>query len=150
MTEAILVLEDGRTFRGRSFGAEGEVSGELVLVTDAGAYQEALTDPTNTGKIVLLTFPHVGSTGWNDEDSRSERIQVVGVIVRDPVPRASNFRSTGELDDVLAAQGVAGICDIDTRAITRHIRGRSVRGCISTTTLEPSQVLARLNDGKDA
>ena len=118
---ALLVLEDGRSFVGRSFGAEGETFGELVFSTGMSGYQETLTDPSYRGQVVLATAPHIGNTGWNDEDDESGQIQVAGYVVRDPAPRPSNWRSRRSLDAELAAQGVVGICDIDTRALTRHI-----------------------------
>ncbi|HRA04731.1 MAG TPA: glutamine-hydrolyzing carbamoyl-phosphate synthase small subunit [Arachnia sp.] len=142
---AILVLEDGRVFRGRSLGAAGETFGELVFSTGMSGYQETLTDPSYRGQVVLATAPHIGNTGWNDEDDESGRIWVAGYIVRDPSPRPSNWRSRRSLDAELDAQGVVGISDIDTRALTRHIRDRgAMRVGISTTTLNPDELLARV------
>ena len=142
---AILVLEDGRVFRGRSLGAAGETFGELVFSTGMSGYQETLTDPSYRGQVVLATAPHIGNTGWNDEDDKSGRIWVAGYIVRDPSPRPSNWRSRRSLDAELDAQGVVGISDIDTRALTRHIRDRgAMRVGISTTTLNPDELLARV------
>ncbi len=145
MTEAILVLEDGRAFRGSSFGAEGESFGELVFNTGMSGYQETLTDPSYRGQVILMTAPHVGNTGWNDDDDESGRIWVTGFVVRDPAPRPSNWRSSRSLDDVLRDQGVVGICDLDTRALTRHIRDKgAMRVGISTTTLDPRELLERV------
>ncbi len=142
---AILVLEDGRVFRGRSFGAEGETFGELVFSTGMSGYQETLTDPSYRGQVVLATAPHIGNTGWNDEDDESARIWVAGYIVRDPSPRPSNWRSRRSLDAELDAQGVVGISDVDTRALTRHIRDRgAMRVGISTLTADPDALLARV------
>ncbi|MHA6524978.1 glutamine-hydrolyzing carbamoyl-phosphate synthase small subunit [Tessaracoccus sp. G1721] len=142
---AILVLEDGRVFRGRSLGAAGETFGELVFSTGMSGYQETLTDPSYRGQVVLATAPHIGNTGWNDEDDESGRIWVAGYIVRDPSPRPSNWRSRRSLDAELDAQGVVGISDIDTRALTRHIRDRgAMRVGISTTTLNPDELLAKV------
>ncbi|MBB1512725.1 glutamine-hydrolyzing carbamoyl-phosphate synthase small subunit [Tessaracoccus sp. MC1627] len=142
---AILVLEDGRVFRGRSFGATGETFGELVFSTGMSGYQETLTDPSYRGQVVLATAPHIGNTGWNDEDDESGRIWVAGYIVRDPSPRPSNWRSRRSLDAELDAQRVVGISDIDTRALTRHIRDRgAMRVGISTLTADAGELLARV------
>ncbi len=121
---AVLVLEDGRTFRGASYGAVGETVGEAVFSTGMTGYQETLTDPSYHRQVIVMTAPHVGNTGVNTEDDESTRIWVAGYVVRDPAIRASNWRSTRELEDELADQGVVGICDIDTRALTRHLRER--------------------------
>lgn len=142
---ALLVLEDGRSFFGRSFGAEGEAFGELVFSTGMSGYQETLTDPSYRGQVVLATAPHIGNTGWNDEDDESARIQVAGYVVRDPAPRPSNWRSRRSLDAELAIQGIVGICDIDTRALTRHIRSLgAMRVGISTRELNPDRLRARV------
>jgi len=134
-TEAILVLEDGRVFRGESYGAEGETIGEIVFSTGMTGYQETLTDPSYKGQIVAMTAPHIGNTGINDEDFESRRIWVDGYIVRDPARVRSNWRSDRSLDQELTEQGVVGISAIDTRALTRHLRERgSMRGGISTTS----------------
>ncbi|WP_353953593.1 glutamine-hydrolyzing carbamoyl-phosphate synthase small subunit [Knoellia sp. S7-12] len=121
---AVLVLEDGRTFTGRSYGSRGETVGEAVFCTAMTGYQETLTDPSYHRQVVVMTAPHVGNTGWNDEDDESSRIWVAGYVVRDPALRPSNWRSQRSLEDELVAQGVVGICDIDTRALTRHLRER--------------------------
>ncbi|MGL5866751.1 MAG: glutamine-hydrolyzing carbamoyl-phosphate synthase small subunit [Dermatophilaceae bacterium] len=121
---AVLVLEDGRTFTGRAFGRRGTTVGEAVFSTGMTGYQETLTDPSYHRQVVVMTAPHVGNTGWNDEDDESGRIWVSGYVVRDPAPRPSNWRSRRSLEDELAAQGVVGICDVDTRALTRHLRER--------------------------
>lgn len=121
---AVLVLEDGRIFRGQSFGAVGEALGEAVFSTGMTGYQETLTDPSYRGQVVVMTSPHVGNTGMNDEDPESRRIWVSGYVVRDPSPVASNWRASRSLEDDLIAAGVVGICDIDTRALTRHLRDR--------------------------
>lgn len=119
---ALLILEDGRTFTGRSFGAIGTTTGEAVFSTGMTGYQETLTDPSYRGQVVVMTAPHVGNTGMNDEDPESRRIWVAGYVVRDPAPAPSNFRSRRSLDEDLVAAGVVGIRDIDTRALTRHLR----------------------------
>ena len=121
---AVLVLEDGRSFRGRSFGAVGSTTGEAVFSTGMTGYQETLTDPSYRGQVVVMTSPHVGNTGMNDEDPESRRIWVAGYVVRDPSPMPSNWRARRSLDEELTAAGVVGIRDIDTRALTRHLRDR--------------------------
>lgn len=121
---AILVLEDGRIWRGHSFGAVGTTFGEAVFTTGMSGYQETLTDPSYHRQVVVMTAPHIGNTGVNDEDSESGRIWVSGYVVRDPSPIVSNWRARGSLEDELCAQGIVGICDIDTRALTRHVRDR--------------------------
>jgi carbamoyl-phosphate synthase small subunit len=119
---AVLVLEDGRRFEGRAYGARGRTLGEAVFATGMTGYQETLTDPSYAGQIVMMTAPHVGNTGMNDEDMESSRIWVAGFVVRDPSRVVSNFRSQRSLDDDLEAAGIVGISAIDTRAITRHLR----------------------------
>jgi hypothetical protein len=125
-TEAVLVLEDGRIFRGRSYGAVGETFGEAVFNTGMTGYQETLTDPSYHRQVVVMTAPHIGNTGVNDEDPESKRIWVSGYVVRDPARRPSNWRSVRTLDDELAGQGVVGISRVDTRALTRHLRERAL------------------------
>jgi carbamoyl-phosphate synthase small subunit len=121
---AALVLEDGRTFRGRAYGALGETFGEAVFSTGMSGYQETLTDPSYHRQVVVMTAPHVGNTGVNDEDRESRKIWVSGYVVRDPARVPSNWRSRRTLDDELTEQGVVGISGIDTRALTRHLRER--------------------------
>ncbi|MDN5790637.1 MAG: glutamine-hydrolyzing carbamoyl-phosphate synthase small subunit, partial [Micrococcales bacterium] len=121
---AHLVLEDGRTFRGSSYGAIGETVGEAVFATGMTGYQETLTDPSYHRQVVVMTAPHIGNTGINAEDDESSRIWVAGFVVRDPAIRASNWRATGDLEDELRDQQVVGVCEIDTRALTRHLRER--------------------------
>ncbi|WP_193043943.1 glutamine-hydrolyzing carbamoyl-phosphate synthase small subunit [Mycolicibacterium baixiangningiae] len=123
---ALLVLEDGRVFTGVPYGAVGQTLGEAVFSTGMSGYQETLTDPSYYGQIVVATAPQIGNTGWNHEDaeSRDNRIWVAGYAVRDPSPRASNWRATGTLDDELLRQGIVGIAGIDTRALVRHLRTR--------------------------
>ncbi|MGK5630740.1 glutamine-hydrolyzing carbamoyl-phosphate synthase small subunit [Streptomyces sp. URMC 123] len=123
-TPAVLVLEDGRTFRGRAYGAVGETFGEAVFSTGMTGYQETLTDPSYHRQVVVMTAPHIGNTGVNDEDPESARIWVSGYVVRDPARVPSNWRSVRSLDEELAAQGVVGISGVDTRALTRHLRER--------------------------
>ncbi|WP_405739257.1 glutamine-hydrolyzing carbamoyl-phosphate synthase small subunit [Streptomyces sp. NBC_00028] len=121
---AVLVLEDGRIFRGRAYGAVGVTFGEAVFSTGMTGYQETLTDPSYHRQVVVMTAPHVGNTGVNDEDPESKRIWVAGYVVRDPARVPSNWRSRRSLDEELAQQGVVGISGIDTRALTRHLRER--------------------------
>ncbi len=121
---AVLVLEDGRTFPGEPYGATGTTVGEAVFSTGMTGYQETLTDPSYRRQVVVMTAPHVGNTGWNDEDDESGRIWVAGYVVRDPALRPSSWRSRRTLEDELAAQGVVGISGVDTRALTRHLRER--------------------------
>ncbi|MDX3572464.1 glutamine-hydrolyzing carbamoyl-phosphate synthase small subunit [Streptomyces sp. ID05-47C] len=121
---AVLVLEDGRIFRGRAYGAVGETFGEAVFSTGMTGYQETLTDPSYAHQIVVATAPQIGNTGWNDEDDESSRIWVAGYVVRDPARVPSNWRSKRSLDDELVRQNVVGISGIDTRALTRHLRER--------------------------
>ena len=124
--KALLVLEDGRVFTGRPFGAVGQTLGEAVFSTGMSGYQETLTDPSYHRQIVVATAPQIGNTGWNleDSESRGDKIWVAGYAVRDPSPRASNWRATGTLDDELDRQGVVGVSGIDTRAVVRHLRSR--------------------------
>ena len=121
---ALLVLEDGRLFRGLSYGAVGETVGEAVFSTGMTGYQETLTDPSYHRQVIVMTAPHVGNTGVNDEDRESHRIWAAGYVVRDPALRSSSWRATRELEDELRDQGVVGICQVDTRALTRHLRER--------------------------
>ncbi|MBK8462916.1 MAG: glutamine-hydrolyzing carbamoyl-phosphate synthase small subunit [Nigerium sp.] len=142
---ALLVLEDGRSFRGVSFGAPGETFGEAVFSTGMTGYQETLTDPSYRRQVVVATAPHIGNTGWNAEDDESRRIWVAGYVVRDASRVRSNWRSHRSLDEVLREQGVVGIADIDTRALTRHLRERgAMRVGISTTELDAAALLARV------
>jgi carbamoyl-phosphate synthase small subunit len=146
---AVLVLEDGRTFRGRAYGAIGETFGEAVFNTAMSGYQETLTDPSYHRQVVVMTAPHIGNTGVNDEDDESARIWVSGYVARDPVHRPSNWRATGSLDERLTAQGVVGVCDIDTRALTRHLRDRGAMrvGLFSgeCAGVDAAELVARVN-----
>jgi carbamoyl-phosphate synthase small subunit len=122
--KAALVLEDGRIFRGRAYGAVGATLGEAVFTTGMTGYQETLTDPSYHRQIVVQTAPHIGNTGLNDLDDESGRIWVAGYVVRDPSRISSNWRGQRTLDDDLIAQGIVGIKGVDTRALTRHLRDR--------------------------
>ena len=144
-TAAILVLEDGRVFRGRPFGAIGETFGEGVFSTGMSGYQETLTDPSYYGQVVVATAPHIGNTGWNDEDDESSQIWVAGYVIRDAARIPSNWRSRRSLADELAAQGIVGMCDVDTRALTRHLRERgAMRVGVSSVETDPDALLARV------
>ena len=145
MTSAMLVLEDGRTFLGEAYGAVGETFGEAVFSTGMTGYQETLTDPSYHRQVVVMTAPHVGNTGMNDEDAESDRIWVAGYVVRDPARVPSSWRSQRSLDVALLEQGVVGISGIDTRALTRHLRERgAMRVGISTTETDSETLLKRV------
>jgi carbamoyl-phosphate synthase small subunit len=142
--EAILALEDGRTWRGRGFGAEAEVVGEVVFNTSMTGYQEILTDPSYSGQIVTMTYPLIGNYGVNEEDAESRRVFAEGFIVRELSRTYSNWRAGQSLDQYLKDAGVPGISDIDTRSLVRHIRERgSMRGCLSTSKSDEQAVIAR-------
>ncbi|ALG29066.1 glutamine-hydrolyzing carbamoyl-phosphate synthase small subunit [Glutamicibacter halophytocola] len=119
---AVLVLEDGRIFRGRSYGAVGTTLGEAVFTTGMTGYQETLTDPSYAHQIIVQTFPHVGNTGVNSQDPESTRMWAAGYVVRDAARRPSNWRSERTLDEDLKEYGIVGIRGVDTRALTRHLR----------------------------
>ncbi len=142
---ALLILEDGRTFRGRGFGAVGETFGEAVFGTAMSGYQETLTDPSYHRQVVVATAPHIGNTGWNDEDGESSRIWVAGYVVRDPARVPSSWRSRRSLEDALKAQGIVGMSEVDTRALTRHLRDRgAMRVGVSSVETDPEALLARV------
>jgi len=142
--EAILALEDGRTFACRSFTGPGEAQGEAVFNTSMTGYQEVLTDPSYRGQLVTMTYPLVGNYGVNPEDVESARIQVAAFIVKEYQPHPSNFRSTGTLADYLRSQGVMGVEGLDTRALTRHIRtAGALRAFLSTALRDPEAAVAR-------
>ncbi|MBO0511892.1 glutamine-hydrolyzing carbamoyl-phosphate synthase small subunit [Streptomyces beijiangensis] len=149
---AVLVLEDGRSFRGRAYGAVGETFGEAVFNTGMSGYQETLTDPSYHRQVVVMTAPHVGNTGVNDEDAESGQIWVAGYVVRDPARVPSNWRSQRSLDDELVKQGVVGISGIDTRALTRHLRERGAMrvGIFSGEALaDEATLLARVKEAPE-
>lgn len=122
MSTALLVLEDGRVFKGQSYGAEGKTLGELVFATGMTGYQETLTDPSYAGQIVVQTAPHIGNTGVNSRDEESTKVWVAGYVVRDPSRIVSNFRAEKSLPDELKKFGIVSISGIDTRALTIHLR----------------------------
>lgn len=131
ITSAVLALADGTLFKGVSIGAEGHCVAEIVFNTAMTGYQEILTDPSYSGQIVTLTYPHIGNTGVNPEDSESTKAHAAGLVIRDCPARLSNFRSTQSLPDYLKAQGVVAISGIDTRKLTRILREKGSMGaCI--------------------
>ena len=143
--EAILVLEDGRTFRGRSFGADGETFGEIVFNTSMTGYQEILTDPSYAGQIVCMTYPLIGNYGVNEEDVESRKPWAEGFIVRECSEVTSNWRATESLDAYLKRNGIVGLEKIDTRALVRHIRDKgAMRAAISTVDLDEKSLLQRV------
>lgn len=143
--KAILVLEDGRAFRGKSFGASGETFGEMVFNTSMSGYQEILTDPSYAGQIVCMTYPLIGNYGVNEEDVESRRPWIEGFVVREASRAASNWRSTETLDSYLKRHEIVGIEHIDTRALVRHIRSKgAMRAAISTLDLNEKSVLDRV------
>jgi carbamoyl-phosphate synthase small subunit len=142
--KALLALEDGRTFACRSFTGHGEASGEIVFNTSMTGYQEVLTDPSYRGQMVTMTYPLIGNYGTNAEDVESDRIQVSAFLIKEYQEYPSNFRSTGTLRDYLKKEGVLGIEDFDTRALTRHIRDKgAMRAYVSTHDLNPSSLVEK-------
>lgn len=142
---ALLVLADGTTYRGWSFGASGTVVGEVVFNTGMTGYQEVLTDPSYRGQIVTFTYPELGNTGVNPEDEESQHPQVCGAIARNICTRPSNWRSTQSLSDYLKQHNIPGIYGIDTRALTRKIRTvGAMNGAISTEILDPAELRSRV------
>lgn len=141
---AILALEDGTVFEGRSLGAEGHTYGEVVFNTGMTGYQEILTDPSYAGQIVCLTYPLIGNYGVNEEDFESRRVQVEGFIVRQSADAPSNWRSGDTLDAFLKKRGVVAIEGIDTRALTRRLRVEGVMMGGITTDQTPEEALEYL------
>ncbi len=141
---ALLALEDGRIFWGKSFTGQGEASGEIVFNTSMTGYQEVLTDPSYKGQIVTMTYPLIGNYGVNPEDIESDRIQVEAFVIREYQPNYSNWRARYDLATYLKKQGILGIEGIDTRAITRHIRLEGAMRCyISTKDLDPESMIEK-------
>lgn len=142
---AILVLEDGRTFNGASFGATGETFGEMVFNTSMTGYQEILTDPSYAGQIVCMTYPLIGNYGTNEVDVESRRPWAEGFVVREASRIASNWRSTESLDDYLKRNEIVGVEHIDTRALVRHIRDKgAMRAGISSVDLDAESLLKKV------
>jgi carbamoyl-phosphate synthase small subunit len=147
VNKAILVLEDGRSFSGNSFGAHGEAFGEIVFNTSMSGYQEVLTDPSYAGQIVTMTYPLIGNYGTNEQDVESSRPWVEGFVVREASRVASNFRSTKPLQQYLADNNIIGLEGIDTRALVRHIRDKgAMRAGISTVERDSKALLSRVLD----
>ncbi|MDR1727732.1 MAG: glutamine-hydrolyzing carbamoyl-phosphate synthase small subunit [Acidobacteriota bacterium] len=141
--KAILALEDGSLFAGRAFGAEGEAKGEVVFNTSMTGYQEIITDPSYTGQIVVMTYPHIGNYGVNAEDEEAARPYAEGFVAREFSEVASNWRAQGTFEDYLKRRGIVSISEIDTRALVRHIRSRgAMRGVISTVESDPAKLAA--------
>jgi len=148
--KAILVLEDGRTFRGESFGADGESFGEMVFNTSMSGYQEILTDPSYAGQIVCMTYPLIGNYGVNEQDVESSRPWVEGFVVREASRIASNWRSAETLDSYLKRHKIVGIERIDTRALVRHIRSKgAMRAVISSTDSDEKSLLEKVLDSPE-
>ncbi|HEV3415321.1 MAG TPA: glutamine-hydrolyzing carbamoyl-phosphate synthase small subunit [Pirellulales bacterium] len=141
---AKLALDDGTIWTGNSFGAAGEVDGEVCFNTSMTGYQEILTDPSYRGQIVTMTYPEIGNYGINSEDVESAKPHLAGFIVRQNSRRASNFRATGGIDDYLARTGVVGLSGVDTRALVRHIRKLgAMKGVLSTVDLNDDSLVAK-------
>ena len=144
---AALVLADGTVFRGRSIGAAGQAVGEVVFNTAMTGYQEILTDPSYSGQIVTLTYPHIGNTGINHEDVESQRIFAAGLVIRDLPRHLSNFRSEQDLSAYLLTSEVLGIADIDTRRLTRLLREKGAQsGCIMAGKIDLDEALSRARE----
>jgi carbamoyl-phosphate synthase small subunit len=142
--KALLALEDGRTFKCRSFTGAGETAGEVVFNTSMSGYQEVLTDPSYRGQMVVMTYPLIGNYGVNPEDVESDRIHVSAFIIREYQEFPSNFRATQSLKQYLKNRNILGIDSLDTRALTRHIRtAGAMRAVISTKTLDPEALVER-------
>ena len=141
---AVLALEDGTVFEGRSFGRAGEVTGEVVFNTALCGYQEVLTDPSYAGQVVTMTYPHIGNYGVNLEDVESARPQVAGFIVREVSTVVSSWRASGDLGRYLDEHGIVGIGEIDTRALTRHLRTHGAkRGVVSAVDHDRASLVAK-------
>jgi len=146
MGNAFFVLDDGKIFEGESWGSDGESYGEAVFSTGMTGYQETLTDPSYHRQVVIMTAPHIGNTGMNKTDEESRKIWVSGFVVRDPSPIVSNWRAERSLEDDLVEQGIVGICNVDTRAITRHLRECGVMrvGIFSNLDLTREEMVKRV------
>ena len=146
MGKALLVLEDGRVFTGKSWAATGVTFGEAVFSTGMTGYQETLTDPSYHKQVVIMTAPHIGNTGMNSPDEESAKIWVSGFVVRNPSALVSNWRSERSLEADLIAQGIVGISGVDTRALTRHLRDRGAMkvGIFSDTEFTPEEMVIQV------
>jgi carbamoyl-phosphate synthase small subunit len=142
---AVLMLEDGRTFQGETYGAVGTAFGEVVFNTSMTGYQEVLTDPSYTGQLVTMTYPLIGNYGANPEDEESARPQVAGFVIHEAPPVFSNWRAQESLGAYLERHGIVGICGIDTRALTRHIRSLgAMRGAIAPAAAGTEALLGEI------
>lgn len=142
--KTLIALEDGTLFTGRAFAGSGEVYGELVFNTSMTGYQEILTDPSYHGQIVTLTYPLIGNYGVNEEDIESWKPHAAGLVVNEASRMHHNWRSTGSLAAYLEANNILGVDDVDTRAVTLHIRSRGAMKCVmSTTDLDPASLVAK-------
>ena len=147
--KAILALEDGSVFAGRAFGHVGETTGEVVFNTALCGYQEVLTDPSYAGQIVTMTYPHIGNYGVNPEDVESARPQVAGFVVREASTVASSWRASGELHRYLDDAGIVGISEVDTRALTRHLRSHGAkRGIVSALSDDVPSLVERARSSR--
>ena len=146
VSKALLVLEDGRIFSGKSWAATGITFGEAVFSTGMTGYQETLTDPSYHKQVVIMTAPHIGNTGMNSLDEESSHIWVSGFVVRNPSAVVSNWRSERTLEEDLIAQSVVGISGVDTRALTRHLRDRGAMkvGIFSGTDLSTEEMVTQV------
>jgi carbamoyl-phosphate synthase small subunit len=146
--KALLALESGKTFLGMSFGAEGETTGEVVFNTSMAGYQEILTDPSYEGQIITMTSTHIGNYGVNEEDSESRKPFGAGLVVREVSSLYSNWRAKESLQAYLQRFGLVGLADIDTRALTRHLRETgTMRGIVSTRDLDAASLVAKARAG---
>src|SRR5512141_2309195 len=142
--QAILALEDGRIFKGKGFGAQGECYGEVVFNTSITGYQEIFTDPSYAGQIVVLTNPEIGNYGTNPDDEESAKPYIEGLIVREFSRVSSNWRSLDAPEEYLEKNGVPVLAEIDTRALVRHLRDHgAMRGVISTKETDPEKLIAK-------
>ncbi|MEL7420313.1 MAG: carbamoyl-phosphate synthase domain-containing protein, partial [Cyanobacteria bacterium J06555_3] len=147
---ALLVLADGTTYRGWSFGAAGTTVGEVVFNTGMTGYQEVLTDPSYSGQIITFTYPELGNTGVNDEDEESATVQAKAVIARNVTYRPSNWRSTQSLPEYLKERNIPGIYGIDTRSLTLRLRDSgAINGGVSTEILDPEKLLDLVRQAPD-
>lgn len=147
---AILLLADGRIFEGKSFGYQGETTGEVCFNTGMTGYQEILTDPSYCKQIVTMTSPHIGNYGINEEDIESENIQVAGFVIKEETITPSNWRSTQSLGEYLKKNKIVGIKEIDTRSLTRHIRDKgAMNGIISSNDLDIQSLEKKLKEFPD-
>ena len=145
MKDAILYLDDGKSFTGQAIAVDGEATGEVVFNTAMSGYQEVLTDPSYAGQIVVMTYPLIGNYGVNDEDVESDKVHVQGFVVKEFCRTYSNYRATKGLIQYLEENEILAIEGVDTRALTRHLRERGVmKGIISTEDFDPKKLSAKL------